>query len=114
MESNIFQYIRNKGTVYLGWRVCKAYEHYDVLQCFKCAGYHHIAGKCENQLTCYRCGDNHKTSECTSEEFKCINCFKAVQRTNVNIAYDHMASDRACPCYTRIVNREISKTQYEF
>lgn len=53
-------------------------EYLDVIRCYNCLRFGHIAKNCKNtEVTCGKCAENHKTEACTSLEKKCINCIEA-------------------------------------
>lgn len=45
------------------------------LQCRTCERLGHVAGACSFLETCGRCGSDHKTIKCTSQERQCMHCF---------------------------------------
>lgn len=103
--------ICNEGKLNIGWRRCFVQEFFSVVRCFKCARYGHMAMKCENNTTCFKCSGNHKTSECESVFLKCINCREANIKFKKSLKVDHEANDPNCECYKRLVNLEARKTK---
>lgn len=93
----------------IGWRRCLVQEYFPIIRCFKCARYGHMASKCENNLTCFRCSDQHKTEDCDTERLKCINCLEANIRLGRSLDVNHSATDYKCPCYQRILSMETKK-----
>lgn len=56
-----------------GRRSCRVEKYFLFIRCFKCAWYGHVAAKCENNMTCYKCVGMHKTEECTEVTLKYVN-----------------------------------------
>lgn len=56
------------------------------LQCRNCMKLGHVAGACPSHEKCDHCGLDHKASDCTSQEPKCINCLG-----------NHEATSKDCP-----------------
>ena len=44
------------------------------LQCFKCQETGHSAWHCAKDQVCLKCSGNHKHTECSVSELKCVNC----------------------------------------
>lgn len=65
-------------------------EKIQVLQCYNCQGFGHMAANCEKQAACARCGEQHplKTCERPKTESKCANCQQ-----------NHPASYKGCPSH---------------
>jgi len=45
-----------------------------IKQCFNCQGYGHKADICTKKVRCGKCGQNHETKRCVSEELQCTHC----------------------------------------
>lgn len=103
--------ICQEGRINIGWRRCFVQEFFSVIRCFKCARYGHMAAKCENRETCFKCAGSHKTNDCDSTVLKCINCSEANTKYKKTIKVDHKANDSGCECYKRLVNLEVKKTK---
>ncbi|XP_055941879.1 uncharacterized protein LOC129971926 [Argiope bruennichi] len=57
------------------------------LRCFKCQRFGHSQGTCRGSRRCAKCSaDDHETSVCSSQTFKCLNC-----------SGSHPAYSRDCP-----------------
>lgn len=110
-ELNLKNKMCQLGKVNIGWRRCTAHEYYNVIRCYKCARYGHMAAKCQNNITCFKCAESHKTSECQSNFEKCINCLEASKKLKKSLDIKHPVTDINCPCYRRIVKLEENKTQ---
>lgn len=86
-----------KGTVIVGMDAKNVYEHIDILQCFNCQRYGHVAGTCRSQPSCRNCGGDHMSKLCGEDEkLCCVNCkrdLKNGHRANLS----HRATDERCP-----------------
>lgn len=103
--------ICREGKLNIGWRRCVVNEFFSVVRCFKCARYGHMASKCDNDETCFKCAGAHKTTDCKSESFKCINCSEANKKYKKSLREDHQVTDSNCECYKRLVELEAKKTK---
>lgn len=99
------------GKINIGWRRCVVHEFFKIVRCFKCARYGHLAGKCENNETCFNCAGPHKTSECRSKHLKCINCVETNNKLKKSFRVNHAVTDSECACYKRILDMEARKTR---
>lgn len=89
----------DRGRIYLQWSSYRVKEYTNIIRCFKCHGYGHLAKVCKNAATqlCETCGgEGHLRSECTSKESLCINC-KRGKRKETN----HAVRNPRCPEYLR-------------
>lgn len=112
VEPDKYVNLIKKEKINIGWRKCNIYDYFDITRCFKCAGYNHKSNKCTNNITCFKCGENHITNECKSEILKCINCLTIREKLKINVNPDHAANDLNCPCYKRHVERQCNETKY--
>ena len=61
--------------------------------CMQCAGYCHAHILCKAPSACMNCGQDHRTSLCTSSERLCVNCWGP-----------HAAIEDICPIRQRIIS----------
>ena len=67
----------------------------DSIQCYNCSRFGHFADKCRFPSVCAKCAStDHKTRECTSSTYKCINCIRNNIADSSHPAYSHK-----CPCF---------------
>lgn len=95
--------------VNIGWSRGSAYNHINLLQCFKCYGFNHVANDCQSELVCSLCSENHNYKECKSQEVRCTNCIRAQKNLNIVLDTNHEAVSKDCPCYLRLVNKRSQK-----
>jgi hypothetical protein len=69
-DGDTFDKIMNNGRIIVGWDRCRVYEHFQIVRCFKCSGYRHIAKECRNKVACPKCAGAHELSKCESREKK--------------------------------------------
>jgi hypothetical protein len=91
------------GRVLIGWDSCRVYQHIDILRCFQCSQFGHIAANCKNQLCCAKCCGDHDGLFCVSDYAKCINCVGANERLKLNLDVNHASFSLKCPSYQRKV-----------
>lgn len=113
LDPNTFNKIMQARKLKIGWAICKVYEHFSLMRCYKCNGYNHKAEKCTNSKTCGKCGGQHETKECDSANKKCINCMKANERLKLNLDENHSAFDSTCKVFQNKVEIYKRRTNYE-
>jgi hypothetical protein len=80
------------------------------IRCMKCQaiGSNHIAATCKSiHDSCARCGEMHRTSECTvpDSERACCNCRAAAREDHRG----HGAADRSCPVFERLLQSALER-----
>ena len=58
------------GKINVGFDRCKISKSVHVMRCYGCGQFNHKSSECKNKQACSKCGDEHKTSECTSSSLK--------------------------------------------
>lgn len=101
------------GKLFVGYDYCEVYDSILLLRCYKCNGYNHVSGKCNNKRSCAKCANDHEIKNCTEDaELKCINCVKYLEKANnSNISINHAAWDSHCPVYCQKVE-EFKSSMY--
>ncbi|XP_036342962.1 uncharacterized protein LOC118752361 [Rhagoletis pomonella] len=89
-----------KSKVRIGWVVCRIREKEDLVRCYKCHEYGHVAKKCKNEedrtSLCFRCGGkDHKARVCSNSP-SCALCAKQGE-SNPN----HVTGSRFCVAFQR-------------
>lgn len=110
-----YSIICRKEALYVGWRSCRYYEHLNVVQCFGCWRFGHMARDCRNgESVCPKCASkDHKSEDCQSAERVCVNCRYASETLRVpNIDLNHAAFDRNCMAYKKVCERQQQKIRY--
>ena len=97
--SNLVRSILSKqcDRIYVGSQpVCKVYDSFYILRCFKCQQFGHHSRDCKNDSKCGHCSDHHETRSCTVKanplSASCANCIEAK-----NPDSKHPANDLKCP-----------------
>lgn len=99
-----------KKKLLIGWDECKVVEHYNVLRCFNCLGFHHTAKECKNKKACKWCAEEHEPENCKSKILKCINCMNAREKFNLDIDDTHDAFNQECHVRMQMIKREKKKS----
>ena len=84
----------HNNKVQLRWANYDVRDRYHVMTCYRCQRFGHRADRCRSNIedtVCGRCAENHKTKDCTSNTFKCINCVRAKHQD-----VGHRVNTRAC------------------
>lgn len=100
IDRKSYNRIISAGYLFIGYDCCKVYDAISVLRCFNCNGFNHSAKQCSRPTTCPRCGANHKVTDCTENDIKCVNCL-ASKAANPN----HAAWDVNCPVYMEAADK---------
>ena len=67
----------------------------DKIQCYRCSHFGHFSDRCKSQEVCAKCAStSHKTADCVSLTYKCINCVRHNLPNDNHPAYSHK-----CPCF---------------
>lgn len=103
----VYEVLKKKERVFVGWSRCVCYDDLSVVRCFNCWGYNHFARACKNKdkTYCPKCSENHRQQECESETKKCINCKTANEKFKLNLDTNHDVWDRECASFKRIVDQ---------
>lgn len=104
---SVFRKIVTDGWVVMNLTRVRVDEDEDVVRCYKCCRFGHVAKFCQQEVSCYRCGGKHEGKECQSKRVNCVNC----ERVRLE-KREHEANDWRCPVYIRQVERERSKKIY--
>lgn len=94
--------IEGREVLYIGWRTCKTEDYVNVIQCFKCWRFGHMAKECKKlNLICADCGGEHVS--CKSEIKSCVNCKFASEVLKIpGVQFNHAAYNRECSVYRRV------------
>lgn len=96
-----FRILMNKDRLFMFWRTYKFKEHLNIMRCYKCHGYGHVAKICKAAgQVCENCGcEGHIKKECTKGDSpRCINCVRSRRRE-----VEHNVKGRECPEYKKQV-----------
>ena len=96
------------GKVRIGWTICRIKEKHQLVQCYKCLQYGHIARYCKNEKDmsklCFRCGcTQHKAKDCSAEP-RCLLC-----KDGENKDDKHAMGSRKCPYYQSALKGKLNK-----
>ena len=108
VDKDTFNHLMTAGKVNIGWDRCSIQEAVNVLRCFKCGEFGHKSTECVNPETCSKCSGLHKTSECSSTDFNCVNCLKSKKEFHLNLDVKHPAFSTQCPVYRRLFEKRKS------
>lgn len=115
IDQKTYTQIKLKNTINIHWQTCKYVEHINVIQCYRCWKFGHMAKLCNNKNnTCPKCTGDHKEIDCKAQTLQCVNCKYVSQVLRVpNVKYDHEAFNRKdCESYKRISNKLHEKFNY--
>ena len=96
--------------LYTLFSCCRVYDHYWPYQCYKCQEFGHNATKCNNNQVCPKCGENHRSSDCTNTVLKCNNCVKKGHSEINHKAYD----STKCTVYKDEMSKARNNTDHGF
>lgn len=81
----------------------------DAVRCYNCQQYNHKSSHCTSPSVCSRCGQNHKTSECTKAvSFSCINCRDANAKGS-KFNTNHSCGSSKCTVHQNILKAKQSR-----
>jgi len=104
-----FHKIINAERVFMGWKTYRIKEYINIVRCFKCHGYGHIA-MCSvpKQLCDYCSSEEHAREDCKQRGAPlCINCIRFKKKQ-----VQHHVRDRLCPEYIRQLDLYKTKLKW--
>ncbi|XP_046688987.1 golgin subfamily A member 6-like protein 22 [Homalodisca vitripennis] len=60
--------LRVRERVYVGWTSSRVKDYIDLLRCYKCQRFGHVAKFCNSKKACRRCSEEHDIRECRKAE----------------------------------------------
>lgn len=103
-----------KRVLYIGWKTCRFVDHVNIIQCYQCWRFGHVAKECRKKdSVCPKCAGEHKYDACISAEEACVNCKYASEVLKIpGIDYVHRAFDRKCEAYRRVYRQLEQRINY--
>lgn len=95
MSSKFIISLINKGKIYLQWKVHRVKEYKNIMRCYKCHAFGHVAKFCNSMdQLCELCGSKeHLRKECDKRnEPQCINCIRKRRKDT-----KHHVKSKLCP-----------------
>lgn len=116
VDACTFKILLNAKYVNIEWERCPVFESIDVLRCFRCSEFGHIAANCNKPFCCPKCTECHEATECMSEYEKCINCTIANKAQNVpadqQLEVNHCSWSNECPVYLKRLEKSRQRIDY--
>ncbi|GFV62662.1 probable RNA-directed DNA polymerase from transposon X-element [Trichonephila clavipes] len=107
-DDNVNDIYQIRSVLYMQIKLDPFRKSNRVTQCYNCNNFHHASQNCFMKTRCLKCGENHRTGECSIKEKienpLCINC-------NTN---GHMASSTECLSSLnpeRVQGKQLQKTE---
>lgn len=107
-----YKKIMNKSKIRHQFEVYKVVDNINMLRCYKCYGFHHIARDCKNNLACFKCAGPHRGNECKSNVKKCINCQTMNEKLNLDLDVNHDAWSKNCKVYIQKLEKSKKALSY--
>ena len=112
-----FKRVLRKQKLKIGWNSCPAYEHVDVIRCYRCSAFNHLASNCKSDMMyCCLCSGNHLLVDCDKKEskteLKCINCCRANEQYDTNVDINHSAMSMQCPVLRKKIEQRKITIRY--
>ena len=109
--------------IYIGLSSCKIFDHFHIIQCYRCQRFGHKSGSenCplkDNQSTiCLYCEGNHNSKDCNTKntdhedykKYKCSNCFNS-KNVQLKKECNHSSNSHKCPILQAELKRLINRT----
>lgn len=72
-KPEVRNWLRNTDRIYIEWQACRVKDYADVVRCYKCQGYGHVAKYCREKPTCGHCaGSTTGRTVITQNCLKCV------------------------------------------
>lgn len=109
-----YSQVKRKSTLHIGWKTCYFCDYINIIQCYKCYKFGHLAKNCRSEKDiCPKCAGDHKKADCRSMDEICVNCKYAAEVQKIpNIDYKHTAYNRTCKLYQKIYSELQDKINY--
>lgn len=109
-----FNRIMRTRRLNISWDRVRCFEHVNVLRCFKCSLYGHLADKCTaDHYVCAKCNGTHDTKTCNNDKNECPNCVFNNEKLKLNLATNHPSWDINCPSLNSQMNKMKRRLRYE-
>jgi hypothetical protein len=119
LKPKIFNLIKNKRRVFIGWHSCRTEEYLYIKRCYHCQRFGHTSNECrerDNNPSCGVCAGNHNTNTCSKDSVKmCVNCDRK-NKLNPNrkqFNTSHTVFNKECECLQKVHQMLIQSTNYE-
>lgn len=100
VPAKVAEKLLETGKVKIGWTVCRVRQKVEVLRCYKCQGFGHVAMDCkgpDRSKVCRLCGkEGHLAKNCKGDPF-CIICRAADEQGRA----DHIPGSARCPSFQK-------------
>lgn len=95
-----FRKIMAAGKINVGFNKCPVYENFNLIRCYKCCRFNHIARDCvSEEPVCSKCTGPHSSVGCAEPSRKCANCTYFNSKFGCKFDTQHDATDRSCSVY---------------
>lgn len=112
-DTNSFKKIMAKQKLRIDWELYPVHEQLNVIRCYKCNNYGHVAGECkQSNFSCPKCAGDHNVQDCNSKISKCINCMRANEQLNKNLPTNHTVWNTDCPVYVHKLELKRKRVRY--
>lgn len=112
VDNGTYSKCMKSGKMNVKWDRCRVVEAVQVIRCFNCSGFNHVAEICNKKKGCPKCAGEHLISECTSDYEKCTNCMLVNQNLKLNLDINHPAWSSQCQVYQRKLEFKKQKINY--
>lgn len=104
LDPSTYSQVNARKSIGIGWRMCRYVDYINIVQCFKCWKFGHMAKECKSEkVVCGKCTGEHKANECQSNKEECVNCKHAATKFNITgVECNHPSYSKKCQSYRRI------------
>ena len=115
LDTDTLSQLNDKETLNIGWKMCRFIDYINLIQCFRCGRFGHVAKYCKNENEiCLKCSGPHSSKECRNPDDQiCGNCKYASEVLKIpKVDFNHYATDRNCAVYKRTLDEIQQKIDY--
>ena len=116
VSPNNYKKIMSRKQIFVGSQICKVYEEYGIVQCYKCYKFGHKSNNCTNDIDiCKKCAGSHRSDKSSSNDIKCVNCsnYNLKDKNKVKVNTNHEATNsKMCEMHKMMIKQIKLKTDY--
>lgn len=108
----VFQQLKNKEKITIGWTVCPIPENLHITKCNRCASYRHPTRACKNRERCTECAGEHLAGQCGDPARRCTTRIESNSKWGTTYNIEHSFDSQCCEHHKIQMKRLKQEIQY--